>query len=208
MNEELACALDLPGFESPDRPLERFDLDFFCVLGSSHWLMKSAQNPKTLPCGRSKPAAAAPPTLKQFEVWRTQLKNYLIVQGLKYTEQRWKIAELILSTGGHLDAQALVEQVKKRHSAIGAATVYRSIKVLCDALILKESLTDSKGRVFYELFDKHHHDHVICMDCNEIFEFYDPKIEIQQSSVIQKMQFEEIGHRHIVYTHCKYQHES
>src|SRR6478752_6529721 len=97
---------------------------------------------KRLPCGRAKIPVSTPPGPQQLETWQNQLRDYLISQGLKYTEQRWKIAEFILSTGGHLDAQALVDQVKKRHSGIGAATVYRSIKVLCDAAILKESLVD------------------------------------------------------------------
>ncbi len=141
---------------------------------------------------------------KQFENWQKQLKTYLVSEGLKYTDQRWKIAELILSTGGHLDAQALVDQVRKRYSGIGAATVYRTIKVLCDAAILKESLTDSTGRAFYELFDDRHHDHVICRDCGEIFEFHDQKIESLQSAVIEKMGFEEVGHRHVIYAHCTF----
>jgi Fur family ferric uptake transcriptional regulator len=166
-----------------------------------------AKNPhtgKSLPCGRPGNPLSAPPTAKQFEIWQNQLRNYLISRGLKYTEQRWKIAELILSTGEHLDAQALVEQVRKRHAGIGPATVYRNIKVLCDAAILKESLTDANGRVVYELFDEQHHDHIICLDCGEIFEFHDQKIESQQSVVTQKMNFKEIRHRHVIYARCTY----
>jgi len=165
-------------------------------------MAKQVSSGKTLPCGRSKPSPASPPSAKQFEVWQNQLRNYLIAQGLKYTEQRWKIAELILTMNKHMDAQALVDQVKKRHSEIGAATVYRTIKVLCDAGILKESLTDAHGRIFYEIFDVQHHDHIICLDCGEIFEFSDQKIESLQSAVAQKMNFEEVRHRHVVYAHC------
>lgn len=168
-------------------------------------MVRQSVSGKLLPCGRSKPAGCEIPNSKQLEIWQSQLRNYLTAQRLKYTEQRWKIAELILSTGGHLDAQALVEQVRKRHAGIGPATVYRSIKVLCDASILKESLTDASGRVVYELFDEQHHDHIVCIDCNEIFEFYDQKIEAAQSAVAQKMAFEEVRHRHVIYAHCAYQ---
>jgi Fur family transcriptional regulator, ferric uptake regulator len=164
-------------------------------------MAKNSGSSRSLPCGRIKITPSAP-SAKQLDVWQNQLRSYLIDQGLKYTEQRWKIAELILSTGGHLDAQALVEQVKKRHSAIGTATVYRSLKVLCEAEILKESLIDAHGRVFYELADGQHHDHIICQDCGEIFEFHDSKIEAQQSVVAEKMDFKEVGHRHVVYAHC------
>ena len=159
---------------------------------------------KKTPCGRPKNVQEVAPSPKQVEIWQDQLRSYLISQGLKYTEQRWKIAELILATGGHLDAQALVERVKRKHSDIGAATVYRSIKVLCDAQILRESLIDASGRVFYEISGGAHHDHIVCIDCGEIFEFHDQKIESLQSAVVEKMNFKEVRHRHVVYAHCTY----
>ena len=159
---------------------------------------------KTLPCGRSKPDRTHLQSSTQILKWQKQLRDYLTSCDLKYTEQRWKIAELILSTGGHLDAQQLVERVHEVHSGIGAATVYRTIKVLCSALILRESLTDIDGKVYYELYDQSHHDHIFCLDCKQIFEFHDDKIESLQEAVLEKMDFQEIGHRHVVYAHCTF----
>jgi Fur family ferric uptake transcriptional regulator len=72
---------------------------------------------------------------------------------LKFTEQRWAIAKTILLTGGHLDAQQIVDKVKSQFPGIGAATVYRSIKVLCEARLLERSHQDVGGRVLYELPD-------------------------------------------------------
>lgn len=159
---------------------------------------------KILPCGR--PAAEHPeaPGAPRLEEWHQQLRDYLSSQGLKYSEQRWKIAELILSTGGHLDAQGIVDRVKQRYPDIGAATVYRNLKVLCEAKILKESLNDSNGRVIYELFEDDHHDHIICLDCGEIFEFHNEKMETLQDAVVKKMGFTEVRHRHVVYAKCAY----
>lgn len=144
------------------------------------------------------------PKAQKLEEWQNRLRAYLQKEGLKYSEQRWKIAELILSTGGHLDAQELVERVKKVHPEIGAATVYRSIKVLCDASILKESLNDPQGRVVYELFDEEHHDHIVCLDCDGIFEFHSDRIESLQSEIVKEMQFSQARHRHVIYVHCEY----
>ena len=167
-------------------------------------MSKSAESVKLLPCGRPQTHSLRLPAQRQMEAWQKQLRNYLVSQGLKYTDQRWKIAELILSSGGHLDAQSIVDQVRRKHSDIGPATVYRNIKVLCDALILKESLTDAQGRVIYELFDEQHHDHIICLDCGEICEFHDQKIEQLQSAVLEKMNFKESRHRHVIYAHCTF----
>jgi Fur family ferric uptake transcriptional regulator len=159
---------------------------------------------KSLPCGRPAVPHGALPTRTQFEKWKTQLRDFLSQQGLKYSEQRWKIAELILSTAGHLDAQSLVARVKQKHPAIGAATVYRNIKVLCDASILKESLTDPAGKIFYELYEEGHHDHIICADCGEIFEFHSDKLENLQSEIVSDLSFQEVRHRHVIYAKCDY----
>jgi Fur family transcriptional regulator, ferric uptake regulator len=150
------------------------------------------------------PDEVAAPNASKLEEWHKQLRDFLSAEGLKYSEQRWKIAELILSTGGHLDAQGVVDRVKNRHPAIGAATVYRNLKVLCDARILKESLNDANGRVIYELFEDEHHDHIICVDCGEIFEFHSDKIESLQSTVVRGMNFKEVRHRHVVYAKCSF----
>lgn len=174
---------------------------------------KRSSSSKVLPCGRS--AALCPaeglkhaggegtePSSDRFAKWQDQLRRYLIDQKLKYSEQRWKIAEIILSSGGHLDAQGLVDRVKQVHPEIGAATVYRSIKVLCEASILKESLTDANGRVIYEIFDEDHHDHIVCTDCGEIFEFHNEKIEALQNEIVKEMGFSQVKHRHVIYVKC------
>jgi Fur family ferric uptake transcriptional regulator len=164
----------------------------------------SSKSPKTLPCGRQAVPSLALPTAEKFAEWQTRLRKFLAEHTLKYSEQRWKIAQIILSTAGHLDSQEIVDKVKRKHPAIGAATVYRNIKVLCEAKILKESLNDLNGRVVYELFDEDHHDHIVCTNCGEIFEFHSEKIESLQDEITQKLGFTPVRHRHVIYARCKY----
>jgi Fur family ferric uptake transcriptional regulator len=171
---------------------------------TAHSNSTSSSLGRILPCGRQAAPAPAAPKPERMAEWQKLLREYLSGQGLKYSEQRWKIAETILASGGHLDAQSLVERVKEQHPGIGAATVYRSIKVLCDAHILKESLMDSAGKVIYELFDDDHHDHIVCVDCGEIFEFHNDKIESLQNSITREMHFSQVKHRHVIYVHCDY----
>ena len=166
--------------------------------GGTHKHMKGLQKAK---CGRPLPAHSEGTDLELQEC-QARLRTYLTKAGLKFTEQRWNIAKLILSTGGHLSAQELVEQVRRVNPGIGPATVYRTIKVLCDADVLKESLSGPSGTVYYEAYYEKHHDHIVCMDCGEIFEFNDEQIESRQKTVSQKMDFEEDGHRHVIFARC------
>ncbi len=159
---------------------------------------------KNLPCGRPLPPVAPPPSSTQVEEWQKQLKNYLALKSLKYTEQRWAIAKMILETAGHVDAQELAARVKKTFPGLGTATVYRNLKLLIDAGILEESTQGADGRRLYELPDEDHHDHIICIDCGEIFEFQDEQIESLQEKIAVKMGFQPAGHRHMIQAHCEF----
>lgn len=158
--------------------------------------------PKTLPCGRPAPVSMRTGGERKLDRWHDQLRAYLEKAKLKYSDQRWKIAKQILTSTGHFSAQEIVKEVLKAYPGIGSATVYRNIKVLCDAQILKETLVDANGTVVYEPYDEEHHDHIVCLDCGEIFEFHDAKIESQQEKVASEMEFTEVRHRHVLFAHC------
>ena len=158
-----------------------------------------------LPCGRERPhpeSHARPDALAKSR-WHEKLDRYLANQNLKRSEQRWQLAELILDEGAHLSAQQLVQKVAQKYPGIGAATVYRNLKVLCDAEILRETLSDASGRAVYEPFEDDHHDHMVCLDCQAVFEFASPEIERIQEDLLQREGFTEERHRHVVYVRCK-----
>ncbi len=162
---------------------------------------------KKLPCGRAVGGGSPKEKHedpKRFEIWHAELKLYLENNGLKYSEQRWKIAKTILERRGHFNAQEIVQEVLKAHPGIGPATVYRNLKLLCEARILKETLVDAQGVVIFETYQELHHDHIVCLDCNEIFEFHDSNIESLQETVTKEMMFTEVRHRHIIYAKCQY----
>ena len=159
---------------------------------------------KKLECGRPLQDQGTPSSDAKLERWKTRLREYLEANSLKFSEPRWKIAKLILSTPGHFSAQDIVKKVSGLYPDMGSATVYRNIKVLSDAKILRETLVDASGKVVYESFDEEHHDHIVCVDCGEIFEFHDEDIEQRQVALMKKRGFEEVSHRHVLYAHCSY----
>lgn len=154
-----------------------------------------------LPCGRALPA---PTPIQKTEIYtyRAKLTEYLAKNGLRFTEPRWKVAEAILSAGRHLDSGAIVERVHYKHPGVGAATVYRAIKLLCDAQILEESHQSFSGKTVYELSGDEHHDHILCSDCGAIFEFHDSRLETAQERIAKDQGFRLAGHRHVLLGHC------
>jgi Fur family ferric uptake transcriptional regulator len=163
-----------------------------------------SKNKTELPCGRPREEVGKRAEAPDLKDWTKRLEEHLSSQKLRSSEQRWKIAELIIDLGEHFSAQDLISRVRKKYPEMGAATVYRNLKVLCEAGILKETLNDGDGRVIYEVGDDDHHDHIVCLDCGEIFEYHEAKIEQLQSQLAERMRFSLASHKHILYAHCAY----
>lgn len=166
----------------------------------------------TLPCGRKKPKTAVNSTKNaapnahsgssEASDWRARLSQYLKEKGLRSTQQREKVAEIALQKRSHFEIQALIRDVQSRFPEISPATVYRSVATLCNAGILHESFESDSGVSLYEAQDDEHHDHIVCLDCGEIFEFHDEGLEKAQNSATQKLQFTPERHRHVIYARC------
>ena len=184
-------------------------------MGVKEMKSRASATPKkdrTLPCGRLRPEEEAWTAAQKSALlagWASRLESYLTEKKLKRSEQRLQILEVFLDAGGHLSAQDLVQEVARRFPGIGAATVYRSLKVLCDAQVLRETFADARGRAIFEVSslgtdsEDSHHDHMICRDCGAVFEFHSEEIEALQGALLKKQGFREDGHRHVVYVRCE-----
>ena len=157
---------------------------------------------KQLPCGRKRSALMSESDSKNSE-WRSILGNFLKKEGLRLTEQREKIAKIALGKKTHFEIQELVKEVRREHSDISPATVYRNVKTLCEAGLLHETLESRSGVTLYEQSDGGHHDHIVCLDCGEIFEFHNAAIEKAQEKAVADLGFREIRHQHVIYAHCE-----
>ena len=128
------------------------------------------------------------------------LSDYLSKNGLKQTRQREAILDTFLSSSGHVTSEELYEAVRSENPEIGAATVYRSMKLFCEAG-LANSHHFRDGVTLYEPRGKHH-DHLVCMECGEVIEFRNDTIEREQEKVAAQFGFELTHHRHILYGTC------
>lgn len=128
------------------------------------------------------------------------LNDYLVQHGLKQTRQREAILRAFLSSDGHLTSEDMHERVRADHPEIGAATVYRTLKLLCEAGIASAHHFRD-GVTLYERRGQHH-DHLICQTCGEIVEFNSEVIEREQVEVARRYGYRLAKHRHILYGTC------
>lgn len=122
--------------------------------------------------------------------------------GLKATTPRLKILEVFQNAERrHLSAEDVYRILIEDGSDIGLATVYRVLGQFEQACILTRNYFEPNKAV-YELHDDDHHDHIICVDCGHVVEFYDPEIERRQKLVAEQHGFEIVEHALSIYGRC------
>lgn len=134
------------------------------------------------------------------ELERKALAQYLEDHSLKHTKQREAILEVFLGVTGHITGEDLHRRVKDHHPGIGYTTVYRTMKLLCDAGLANERHFDD-GVTRYEV-EHEHHDHLVCVRCGKIVEFECSMIESAQDDIVARYGFRLLRHRHELYGHC------
>lgn len=134
------------------------------------------------------------------EIEQKALASYLEDHNLKHTRQREAILDVFLEVKGHITAEDLFGRVREQHANIGFTTVYRTMKLLCDAgLAIERHFDDGVAR--YEI-EHEHHDHLVCTRCGKIVEFECAMIERAQDEIGKRYGFRLLRHRHELYGHC------
>ena len=122
--------------------------------------------------------------------------------GLKATVPRLKILEIFQKgQQRHMTAEDVFRVLLDERSDVGLATVYRVLTQFEQAGILSRSHFES-GKAVYEINEGTHHDHLVCLDCGRVEEFYDAEIERRQHSVAKAKGFDIAEHALSLYAHC------
>ena len=122
--------------------------------------------------------------------------------GLKATLPRLRILEIFQKTAvRHMTAEDVFKALLGEGSDIGLATVYRVLMQFEQAGILVRSHFES-GKSVFELNEGHHHDHLVCLTCGRVEEFFDPEIEARQRAVADSRGFELHEHTLALYAVC------
>jgi len=128
--------------------------------------------------------------------------NYLINNNMRETPQRGMILDAFLKIEEHATAEQLYDIVKKRDSSIGQATVYRVLKLFCEAGLAREVDFGDCVKRYEHSYNHPHHDHLVCSGCGKMVEVMDSVIEELQKRVAESFGFELTDHRMYLYGLC------
>ena len=123
-----------------------------------------------------------------------KIEEKCTAKGVRLTDQRKVIAEVMSASSDHPDVDELHKRVNKIDKKISIATVYRTVKLLEESGIIEKH--DFKGgKARYEESPEEHHDHLIDINTGQIIEFVDKEIEILQNKVAKKLGYKLIDHK-------------
>lgn len=122
--------------------------------------------------------------------------------GLKATLPRIKILEVFHRTQRrHMTAEDVFKALLGEGADIGLATVYRVLMQFEQAGLLTRSNFES-GKAVFELNEGQHHDHLVCLTCGRVEEFFDADIEKRQHAIAEMRGFELQEHSLALYARC------
>lgn len=122
--------------------------------------------------------------------------------GLKATYPRLKILDLFQSSEErHLTAEDVYRTLMNEGMDIGLATVYRVLTQFEQAGLLERHFFES-GKAVFELSEGGHHDHLVCLQCGKVEEFYDAEIERRQKQISEERGFVLREHALYLYADC------
>ena len=127
-----------------------------------------------------------------------ELETALRNAGLRITEQRKALLEVLVEADDHPDANELHRRAHQINTSVSLATVYRTLSTLEEQGVIDRHAFEGKPARF-ETNDKPHHDHLIDVDSGDVIEFTSEKIEKLQAEIAAELGYEIMSHKLEIY---------
>ncbi len=140
--------------------------------------------------------------MMNFDQVKDIFSAHLDKSSFRKTPERYAILEEIYNRTDHFDAEALYIEMKNKNYRVSRATVYNTLELLVNCDMVKKHQFGKNLAQYEKSFGYKQHDHLICMECNKVHEFCDPRIQqiIKTMSDILKFRIE--SHSLNLYGQC------
>ncbi|MEA2452310.1 MAG: Fur family transcriptional regulator, ferric uptake regulator [Actinomycetota bacterium] len=121
----------------------------------------------------------------------------------RQTQQRAAIFNALDDAEGFQSAQELHDEMNRRGTKVGLATVYRTLQTLADAGDLDVVLNESGETIYRRCESAEHHHHLVCRGCGTSVELPSQEIEKWASTIARRYEFTEITHVAELFGSCR-----
>jgi Fur family ferric uptake transcriptional regulator len=131
-----------------------------------------------------------------------RFREFLNEEGLRLTQEREQIAEVVFDKDGHFEAEELLYAIRRQEESVSRATIYRTLELLVQSGELTK-VEFGDGYSLYETTgDRVPHGHLYCKQCGEVIEFPLDDIKQQEETVCQEHDFLGIEFKHQIHGYC------
>jgi Fur family ferric uptake transcriptional regulator len=142
-------------------------------------------------------------TPSNFESAKSIFTAYMETKLLRKTPERYAILEEIYSRNDHFEVEDLYISMKNKKYQVSRATVYNTLDLLVECDLVKKHQFGKNLAQYEKAYGSKQHDHLICVDCHNVMEFCDPRVQNIQNMVGDMLKFKVMHHSLIFYGSCE-----
>lgn len=140
--------------------------------------------------------------MQTSEAVRKIFREYLHERGFRKTTERFAILDEVYSINEHFDVELLFKHIKNKKYSVSRATIYNTIEHLFSCNLFTRHQFRKNLALYEKSYEYKQHDHLICNECEKVFEFCDPRIQQIQSTMANLLNFAVTHHSLNLFGYC------
>jgi Fur family ferric uptake transcriptional regulator len=132
-----------------------------------------------------------------------RFRQALKERGMRYTPEREAILKEVLRRRDHFDLEELHMDLRKKGHRVSRASIYRTVPLLLELGVIEKVEHTDKHAHYERTTGRKHHDHMLCVECGKVIEFYSEALERLQDRLCEKEGFKGVSHLLEIRGYCR-----